>query len=359
MKQAGNTPPTSEGAFHHGSRGHMKGIRRVAGCLLAVALLAFPLVASAQKGGKKPAAAAAGAAAPAASGAAAPAGTDSIEIDDPNAPKDPNAKPPETPPAPDPNAPAAGGGGGICEIDPTACPKQSDIKALADKKVNAEVYAVEQEFALKKGRFELNPYGAFTLNDQFVSHPALGLTANYWITNVLAVGINGNLFAGLNVDSDFNFQNRRATRVAVPLTEYQWSAAAQFTYVPIYGKFSGFNAFIFNYDVYALGGVGALATRPIAVIDPDNRKFESFTPKIDFNVGLGLRIAFNKWFAATLELRDHIYIEQLENIEVGRTQADQTNPDTWLGDKPLTNHIQAQLGVSIFLPFGFEYRLPR
>jgi len=335
----------------------MKGIRRVAGCLLAVALVAVPLVANAQKGGKKPAPAAAAGAAGAASGAPAPAGTDTIEVDDPNAPKDPNAKPTDPPPA-DPNANPAGGGG-ICEIDPTACPKQSDIKALADKRVNAEVYAVEQEFALKKGRFELNPYGAFTLNDQFVSHPAFGLTANYWITNVLAVGINGNLFAGLNVDSDFNFQNRRATRVAVPLTEYQWSAAAQFTYVPIYGKFAGFNAFIFNYDVYALGGVGALATRPIAVIDPDNRKFESFTPKIDFNVGVGLRIAFNKWFAATLELRDHIYIEQLESIVIPRSQADQTNPDTWLGDKPLTNHIQAQLGVSVFLPFGFEYRLPR
>jgi outer membrane beta-barrel protein len=353
MKQAGISLPTSGGASHRGGRGQMKRNRRVAGCLLAVALFATPLVANAQKGKKPPAPPAAGAAAGAAA-PAAPAGTDTIEVDDPNAPKEPKPAEPAAPAGTDP----AAGGGGICEIDPSACPKQSDIKSLSEKKVNAEVYAVEQEFALKKGRFELNPYGAFTLNDQFVSHPAFGLTVNYWLTNVLAIGINGNLFAGLNVDSDFNFQNRRATRVAVPLTEYQWSAAAQFTYVPIYGKFSGFNAFIFNYDVYALGGVGALSTRPIPVIDPDNRKF-SFSPKIDFNVGLGLRIAFNKWFAATLELRDHIYIEQLENINVPRTQAEQTNEANWLGDKPLTNHIQAQLGVSVFLPFGFEYRLPR
>lgn len=351
MKQAGNTLTTSGGATRRGCLGQMKGIRRVAGCLLAVsALVAVPQVALAQKGGKKPPAAPA--AAPAAPAAPA-AGGDAIEIDDPNAPKKPDT-PPDQPATP----PAGGVTGGICDIDPTACPKQSDIKALADKKVAAEVYAVEQEFALKKGRVEVNPYGAFTLNDQFVSHPAFGLTANYYLTNVLAVGINGNLFAGLNVDSDFNFQNRRATRVAVPLTEYQWSAALQFSYVPIYGKFSGFNAFIFNYDVYALGGVGALSTRPIAVIDPDNRKFD-FKPKIDFNVGVGFRIAFNKWFAATLELRDHIYVEQLENIQVGRSQAEQTDPNTWLGDKPLTNHIQAQLGVSVFLPFGFEYRLPK
>ena len=34
----------------------------------------------------------------------------------------------------------------------------------------------------------------------------------------------------------------------------------------------------------------------------------------------------------TLELRDHIYVEQLENIQVGRTQAEQTDSNTWLGD---------------------------
>ena len=50
------------------------------------------------------------------------------------------------------------------------------------------------------------PYLAFTLNDQFVSHHAPGLALNYYITNVLAVGLNGNLYDGLNSDSDFNFQ---------------------------------------------------------------------------------------------------------------------------------------------------------
>ena len=35
-------------------------------------------------------------------------------------------------------------GGGICEIDPSACPKQEDIAKAANKKINAEIYAVEQ-----------------------------------------------------------------------------------------------------------------------------------------------------------------------------------------------------------------------
>ena len=61
----------------------------------------------------------------------------------------------------------------------------------------------------------------------------------------------------------------------MPLTEYQVAGnALNFTYVPMYGKFTGFSDFIFHYDVYLVGGVGAICTRPIAVIDPDNRKFD-------------------------------------------------------------------------------------
>ena len=41
------------------------------------------------------------------------------------------------------------------------------------------------------------------------------------------------------------------------------------------------------------------------------------------------------------------------------SQAQQTDPNTWLGEKPLTVNVQAQVGVSIFLPFSWEYRLPK
>ena len=116
------------------------------------------------------------------------------------------------------------------------------------RRINAEIYAVQQIYALRYRRFELMPYWGFTLNDQFVSHPRPGLALNYYITNVLAVGVERQLLPGLNGDSDFNFQNRRATRLAVPLNEYQWSAALNFTYVPMYGKFAGFGSFIFHYD---------------------------------------------------------------------------------------------------------------
>lgn len=243
----------------------------------------------------------------------------------------------------------------ICEIDPAACPT-IDMKKEAAKPLAEQIYAVQQRFIIKDGRLELAPYWSFTLNDQFVNHPGPGLALNYYITEVLAVGVNGNYYEPFNVDKDFNAQVRRSARVAVPLTEYQYGANLNFTYVPANGKFAGFGDFIFHYDAYVVGGVGVLSTRPIPVVDPDNRNF-TFEPKLAFNAGFGLKIFFNRWFAAVAEIRDYIFLDQLENLEI-----DDTNPEdesTWLGDNTLTNNVQAQLGVSIFIPFSFEYRLPK
>jgi outer membrane beta-barrel protein len=328
-----------------------KGLLAVA----AAAILLLPQAAWAQK--KKPPP-------PPTAPPAGPAGGNDIEIDDPNQPKapDPNAAGGTTPPAGGDTGtatPAGGVGGGICEIDPSACPKgNTDLKAAAAKDVNAEVYAVQQIYALRYHRIELMPYWNVTLNDQFVNHPGPGLGVNFYITNVLAIGVNGNFYQGLNADSDFNFQNRRATRVAVPLNEYQWGANLNFSYVPIYGKFAGFSDFIFHYDAYVVGGVGLLSTRPIPVIDPDNRNFD-WEPKLAFNAGLGLRIFFNRWFAADLEIRDYIYNEKLESLTIAATQQQQQDKSTWFGESKLTNNVQAQLGLSVFLPFSWEYRLPK
>ena len=88
----------------------------------------------------------------------------------------------------------------ICQITPDApqctAAKQINLGEEAKKKVHAEVYAVQQQYVIKAQRFEIMPYWAFTLNDQFVSHPGPGLALNYYITQVLAVGVNGNWYGG-------------------------------------------------------------------------------------------------------------------------------------------------------------------
>ncbi len=245
----------------------------------------------------------------------------------------------------------------ICAIDPDACPV-IDWDKEAARDLHEQIYAVQQIYALRVRRFEFNPYWIQTLNDQFVSHPGPGLAINYYLTNVLAVGLNGNFYRWFNVDSQFNADVRRAARVGVPLNEYDWSAAANLTYVPAYGKFQGFQDFIFHYDAYVVGGAGLISTRPIPVFDPDFRNFQ-FKPKLAFNAGLGLRIFFNRWFAAMLEVRNYVYNEKLENLTVAETDQERRDKSTWEGKSSITVNTQAQLGVSVFLPSSFEYRLPK
>ena len=329
------------------------------GLLVMAAIVAAPSFAHAQKkksskqavtapADPNAAAAAAGAAPAAPDGAAAGA----VEIDADAPPPDPNAVAPggEAPPSSEP-----GDLGDICKIDPTACPTVNLAQAAA-RPLNEQMYAVQQIYALRYHRFEVQPSWTTSLNDQFVTHPGPALALNYYISNVLAIGIGGGWY--FNNDSKFNAETRRAARVAVPLTEYQWQGALNFTYVPMYGKLAGFSDFIFHYDAYIVGGVGAISARPIAVVDPNNRVFKWGDPKVDFNVGIGLRVFLNKWFAVGLEVRDYIFFDRLENTAtaVGSAAADSS---TWYGETKLTNNVQFQAGVSIFLPFSWDYRLPK
>ncbi|HYQ16892.1 MAG TPA: outer membrane beta-barrel domain-containing protein [Polyangiaceae bacterium] len=249
------------------------------------------------------------------------------------------------------------GVGDICKIDPAACPVL-DMKKEAARPIKESIYAVQQLYVMRARRFEFEPWWNLrSLNDQFVQHTGPGIAVNYYITNVLAIGANFRYYSPFNDDSAFNGQVRRAARVAVPLTEYEWGASLDFSYVFAYGKFAGFGDFIFEYDAYVLGGVGALSTRPIAVIDPDNRNFE-YKPKLAFDVGIGLRVFFSRWFALNVAVKDYGYPEKLENLNVNEVNPGDSR--NWLASSSsLTQNVELQAGLSVFVPFSFDYRLPK
>ncbi len=223
-----------------------------------------------------------------------------------------------------------------------------------------EIFAVQQIYALRINRVEIMPSAAFTLNDPFVSHPAAALALNYWFTNVLAIGVNFLWYdwPGAQSDSDLNFQVRRSTRLAVPVSQYQLGAHLNFTYVPLYGKFAMFNEFIFQWDAYIVGGVGLMRTRPIPVVDPEVRRF-NYDFRVAFNIGIGLRVFVTRWLAIFGEIRDYMYLEQLEALDVA-LGAQRFQESTWTQSSPaFTNNVTVHLGLTFFLPFDFEYHLPR
>jgi outer membrane beta-barrel protein len=277
------------------------------------------------------------------------------EVEDLGGEETPAPKKEETPTAPGPGV----GSSFICEANPEACNTQKLIDTYAGRDLkDSQVYAVQQIYALRKKRFELTPYWGASLNDQFVSHGGPGVSVNYYVTNVLAVGFNFNYYQPFNSEAEFNKLVRQSTRLAVPINEYAYGANLNFSYVPLYGKFAGFGNFIFHWDGYVVGGIGAISTRPIAVIDPENRAFK-YKAKVAFNVGIGFRVFFNRYLSAFLEVRDYIYNEQLENTKVESKIAAAKDPATWLGESRLTNAVHAQFGMSIFLPLEWQYRLPK
>lgn len=236
----------------------------------------------------------------------------------------------------------------------------TDQRDVAPRRTEAseEIFAIQQIYALRNSRVEVSPSWSFTINDQYVSHQAPGIALNYWFTNVLAVGLNFLWYGGLENESDLNFNVRRSTRLAVPITEYQLGAHLNFTYVPLYGKFAMFNEYIFQWDAYLVGGVGMMRTRPVPVIDPEIRQFD-FGMRVAFNAGIGIRVFLSRWLAVFAELRDYMYLEKLESLNVS-LGAGRQDPATWIADSPsFTNNVTAHLGFTLFFPPSFEYKLPR
>jgi outer membrane beta-barrel protein len=226
--------------------------------------------------------------------------------------------------------------------------------------VSEEIYAVQQIYALRKNRLELLPSFGFTLNDPYVSHMNAGLGLNYWITNVLAIGANVNWYSGLESESELNFHVRRSARLGTRPTEFQFGASLNFTYVPVYGKFAMFERFIFQWDAYLVGGVGVMRTRPVPVVDPQIRSFD-YSYKISIgNPGLGLRIFLTKYLTVFAEMRVYPYLEKLESLRVGLGPTARADKKGWLDDSStLVSNVVASVGMTIYFPFGFDYKLPK
>jgi hypothetical protein len=79
---------------------------------------------------------------------------------------------------------------------------------------------------------------------------------------------------------------------------------------------------------------------------------------VAFNAGIGLRVFITKWLTVFGELRDYLYMEKLENLQVSLSaRQDQT---TWIDqNSTLTNNVTVQLGFTMFFPFTFEYSYPK
>jgi hypothetical protein len=109
-----------------------------------------------------------------------------------------------------------------------------------------------------------------------------------------------------------------------------------------------------------MGGIGIMRTRPVPVVDPQIRSFD-YTYKLSIlNPAIGLRVFLSKWLTVFAEARVYPYLEKLESLRVGLGEEARNNKDRWLDDSStLVFNVVASVGMSIYFPFTFDYKLPK
>jgi outer membrane beta-barrel protein len=213
-----------------------------------------------------------------------------------------------------------------------------------------DIVVVIRKPFLKVRRWEMLPMLSTTMNDNMIRHYGAGAQINYFLTDVLAVGVEGNYYAK-QFREPFDLVARQARRLPT-INKYNFGAALNFHYVPVYGKFAVLDKHILTWETYFTAGLGITQSEVI----PRDPKFAPFTNfLITPNLGASMRFFLFKWLTINASIRDYLFIDKYE--PVGRDDMNFTSPESAKAnaDSAFINNVMFQLGVSFWIPPTFEY----
>jgi outer membrane beta-barrel protein len=218
---------------------------------------------------------------------------------------------------------------------------------LEQQRAWKDIVVIPRKPFMKSGRVELFPYFGVTMNDNLIQHWTIGGEVNYFLTDILAIGVLGQYYFSNVLDEEFKVRYHFGR---IPsLNKYRYTVALNFSYVPIYGKFALFNKHILHLEVYLTAGVGGSGTE-IIPRDYNNEIFTNpFT--LTFPVGAGVRFFVLDWLAVHAVFRDFMMLDKYEPSPRGiSAQEAKDNADT-----RFINNMMFTLGVSFWLPPHFKY----
>ncbi len=289
---------------------------------------------------------------------AQPADDDEIQIEDDDDDTSGDSGKDTTPDpagADDPAAPDVGGGPDSPDVgDPAGSGKP--VKLGAEKKLGdtrtswQDIVVVVRKPFLKSGRLELLPTWGSTMNDNIIRHFQFAMQLNYYLTDVLAVGLEGDLYVK-DLREPFDLVARQARRLPT-VNKYKYGGSLNFHYVPVYGKFAVLDKHIITWEAYFTAGVGFTQSE-VLPRDPAFRGFKNFlvTP----NVGASLRFFMTKWLTVNVGFRDYVFIDRFEPTNRGIGMNESVTDAKNNADSSLINNVVFQLGVSFWFPTSFEY----
>lgn len=226
----------------------------------------------------------------------------------------------------------------------------TQLKAATKPVSWSDIVTVIRKPFLKLHRWELLPMFGTTMNDNMIRHYSFGGEINYYLTDVLSVGVEGQYYVK-NFREPFDLVARQARRLPT-VNKYNFSAALNFHYVPVYGKFAVLNKKIVTWEIAFTAGVGATQSEVI----PRDTRFPGFKNiLITPNVGAGMRFFLFKWMTVNLGIRDYMFIDKFEptDREVGMNETAEEAKSH--ADSSFINNVMFQIGVSFWIPPSFDY----
>ncbi len=237
------------------------------------------------------------------------------------------------------------------ELDPdgdsnTGDAASSDVEAVSWQDI---VVVVRKPF-LKVSRIELQPAFGITMNDNIIRHFQFSGALNYYLTDVLAVGVEGQYYVK-DLREPFDLVARQARRLPT-VNKYNFGAALNFHYVPIYGKFAVLDKHIVSWEIALTAGVGVTQSE-IIPRDPALKAFKNtlITP----NVGGSMRFFISRFLTVHAGIRDYVFVDKFEGVNRDPVMDASAARGKATADSSLVNNVIFQTGVSFWFPMSFEY----
>ncbi len=267
---------------------------------------------------------------------------DEIEMDDPGGAVDEGEIEMDGEPERDLDADLAADTGGAVKVDTTS----GDLKPVSWQ----DIVVVMRKPFLKIRRSDLMPFLSTTMNDNMVRHYAAGGQFNYFLTDVLAVGVEGQYYTK-QFREPFDLVGRQARRLPT-INQYNFSAALNFHYVPVYGKFAILDKKLVAWETYFTAGVGVTQSEVV----PRDPRFSSFTNLlITPNIGASMRFFLFQWLTVNVGIRDYIFVDKFEPVGRSATMFTSAEAAKANADSALINNVMFQVGLSFWIPPTFEY----
>jgi outer membrane beta-barrel protein len=234
--------------------------------------------------------------------------------------------------------------------DPTLSSSATATEAVESKVSWQDIVVVVRKPFLKQHRVELLPTWGITMNDNIIRHFQFAGAINYFLTDVLAVGVEGQYYIK-DLREPYDLVARQARRLPT-VNKYNWGAALNFHYVPIYGKFAILDDHIIHWETFFTAGVGFTQSEVIPR-DPAFAPFTNFL--ITPNVGASMRFFVTKFLTINLGVRDYVFVDKFEPVgrSVDNFQSAESAKDN--ADTSLINNVVFQAGLAFWFPTGFEY----